>query len=156
MVTPQALWSPKKAHRKLLQTDVSKLGTPGMSEQQKQQALARGATAAGTQAGAQQREVTRTGLATGGQPGQFAQAQGAIAKQATEAAAAQAPVIEAESARIAADRDAQTRASLEREYDRRLSLKMQKKALRKGGAGGVAGKAAAGAGMDKVLGMIGK
>lgn len=155
----QMLWSPKKSHREDLMAQKGKLGTPGMSKEQKQQAMGRAATAAGQQAGAQQREVARTGLATGGQPGQFAQAQEAIAKQATEAAAAQAPAIEAESARIAAERDAQTRAALEREYDRRLSLKMQKKAMRKsGGSGGMmsgAGQALGGVGMDKILGMIG-
>jgi len=153
------LWSPKKSHREDLMAQKGKLGTPGMSKKQKQQAMGRAATAAGTQAGAQQREIARTGLAAGTQPGQYAQAQAAIAKQATEAAVAPAPAIEAESSRIAAERDAQIRASIEREYDRRLSLKMQKKAMRKsGGSGGMmsgAGSALGGAGMDKILGMIG-
>jgi len=155
MATPQALWSPKKAHRKGLQESLGQMGTPGLSDVQKKKRLGQVATNVERSAGVQQRNITREGLGST-QPSQYAAAQGKVAKETAEAIAGATSDVEDESARIAQERDALTKASLEREYDRRLSAKMQRAAMRKGGAGGVAGKAAAGAGMDKILGMIGK
>jgi hypothetical protein len=155
MATPQALWSPKKAHREGLRKSLDQRGTPGMSDVEKKKKLGQVATTVERSAGVQQRNITREGLGST-QPSQYAAAQGEVAKETAETVAGATLDVEAESTRIAQERDAVTKASLEREYDRRLSAKMQRAAMRKGGAGGIAGKAAAGAGMDKILGMIGK
>ena len=102
----------------LLNTNMGKLGTAGLSEQQKSQQRGQAMQAAGQQAQVQQTGLNRAMMAQGGQmQGGYAQQAQQLASGSAQAGAQAGFQAEQMSQQIAQARDTQIRADLERQTD---------------------------------------
>lgn len=124
-------WSPnkwRKAEKDKLEGDLSKVGTPGLSERQKAQQRAQAMQAAGQQAQVQQSGLNRAMMAQGGQmQGAYAQQANQLANAGAQAGAQAGSQAEQMSQQIAQARDTQIRADLARQAD--LTAKNWDKAI---------------------------
>ena len=124
-------WSPNKwraAEKDKLEGDLSKVGTPGLSERQKSQQRSNAEMIAGQNAQIQQRELNRLSLAQGaGWQGGYAQQANQLANAGAQAGAQAGFQAEQMSQQVAQARDAQIRADLARQAD--LTAKNWDKAI---------------------------
>ena len=112
----------------LLNTNMGKLGTAGLSEQQKSQQRGQAMQAAGQQAQVQQTGLNRAMMAQGGQmQGGYAQQAQQLASGSAQAGAQAGFQAEQMSQQIAQARDTQIRADLARQAD--LTAKNWDKAI---------------------------
>ena len=102
----------------LLESNVGKIGTPGLSERQKSQQRGQAMQAAGQQAQVQQTGLNRQMMAQGGQmQGGYAQQANQLANSGAQAGAQAGFQAEQMSQQVAQARDAQIRADLARQSD---------------------------------------
>ena len=102
----------------LLESNVGKIGTPGLSERQKSQQRSNAQRIAAQQAQIQQRELNRLSLAQGaGWQGGYAQQAHQLANSGAQAGAQAGFQAEQMSQQVAAARDAQIRADMARQSD---------------------------------------
>lgn len=124
-------WSPNKwraAEKDKLEGDLSKVGTPGLSERQKSQQRAQAMQATAQQVQGQQSGLNRAMMAQGGQmQGAYAQQANQLANAGAQAGAQAGFQAEQMSQQIAQARDTQIRADLARQAD--LTAKNWDKAI---------------------------
>lgn len=110
---------PVKRAKHELQKALNRMGTEGLSEDQKTQMASKAAEQAGAQIQGASTELSQAALSGQGfQAGEFAAAQGELGDAAAEASAQARSDAERMSQAIAAQRDAQAMAALERQQER--------------------------------------